>query len=180
MRIFHPRPQIGRQQFIGVEFHGGVAEVSELHPERRVALEQHGFLIQFDDGSASAPGDWPLALPEPLSPPTEPTPLADLSVAELREIADFEGVEVPKGAKKADIIAALEQGKHVAITIDGEPNDVPANETLTPRAVLDIVELDPDRYEVRVLGELGLATEFDETTPRDGQEFITFRTAATD
>ncbi len=180
VRIFHPRPQIGRQQFIGVEFRGGVAEVDELHPERLVALEQHGFLIQFDDGSVSAPGDWLLPLPEPLSAPSEPTPLADLTVSELREIADFEGVEVPKGAKKADIIAALERGKHVTITIDGEPNDVPAAVALTPRAVLNIVELEADRYEVRVLGELGLPTEFDETTPHHGQEFITFRTAATD
>lgn len=109
MRIFHPRPQIGRQKFIGVEFRGGVAEADELHPERRVALEQHGFLIQFDDGTVSAPGDWPLPLPEPLIAPAEPTPLADLTVAELREIAEFEGVQVPKGAKKADIVAALDE-----------------------------------------------------------------------
>jgi len=162
VRIFHPRPEVGRQKFIGVEFRGGVAVVEELHPERRLALEQHGFRIE-DTLAESAHA-----------------PLADLTVGELREIADFEGVEVPKGAKKSDIIAALKRSKHVKITIDGEPNDVPADVALTPRAVLDIVELDPDRYEVRVLGELGVATEFDETTPRDGQEFITFRTAATD
>jgi hypothetical protein len=120
VRIFHPRPQIGRQKFIGVEFHGGVAEVSELHAERLVALEQHGFLIQFDDGSVSAPSDWPLALPEPLSAPAEPAPLADLSVAELREIADFEGVEVPKGAKKADIIAALDEQREALAATPAE------------------------------------------------------------
>lgn len=90
MRIFHPRPQIGLQKFIGVEFRGGVAEVDELHPERRVALEQHGFTI------------------EDTAPEPAPAPLADLTVAELREIAEFEGVEVPKGAKKTDIVAALE------------------------------------------------------------------------
>lgn len=129
MRIFHPRPQIGRQEFIGVEFRGGVAEVDELHPERLVALEQHGFLIQFDDGTVSAPGDWPLPLPEPLSAPAGPTPLADLTVAELREIAEFEGVDVPKGARKADIVAALEgraEPTVPALAVGGVSDRLPA------------------------------------------------------
>ena len=179
MRIFHPRPQIGRQKFIGVEFRDGVAEADSLHPERRLALEQHGFLIQFDNGEVSRPGDWPLALPEPIMT-AEPTAPVNLTVAELREIAYFEGVDVPKGAKKADIIAALEHRKHVTITIDGEPHDVPADVALTPRDVLDVAELDTDRFEVGVLGTVGIQTAFDEALPHDGQEFITFRTAATD
>lgn len=92
MRIFHPRPQPGRQKFIGVEFRDGVAEVDELHPERRTALIMHGYTIEED------------AVAETLS-------LPELTVAELREIARFEGVELPTRAKKADIVAALNAGR---------------------------------------------------------------------
>lgn len=46
MRIVHPRPQLGRQKFIGVEFIDGVAEVESLHPEVQASLLQHGFTIQ--------------------------------------------------------------------------------------------------------------------------------------
>lgn len=102
MRIFHPRPQIGRQHFIGVDFQGGVAEVEALHPERRLALEQHGFRI------------------EEAAPEVVAAPLAELTVAELREIADFEGVEVPKGAKKADIIAALDEQREALAATPAE------------------------------------------------------------
>lgn len=113
MRIFHPRPKPGRQKFIGVNFRGGVAEVDELHPERRLALEQHGFAIQDADGSVSIPGDWTGPLPTTVEPDADSEPLdegkslSELTVAELREIADFEDVDVPKGAKKGEIIAAL-------------------------------------------------------------------------
>jgi len=97
VRIFHPRPQMGRQKFIGVEFRDGVADVAELHPERRTALLMHGYTIEDD-------------APESVN-------LPELSVAELREIARFEGVELPTRAKKADIIAALEeQRREVAAT----------------------------------------------------------------
>ena len=46
MRIIHPRPQDGRQSDFGVEFVDGVAEVESLHPERELALLQHGFTIE--------------------------------------------------------------------------------------------------------------------------------------
>lgn len=92
MRIFHPRPQIGRQKFIGVDFHGGIAEVDELHPERRLALEQHGFAIQDDDGSVSIPGDWPLPLPEAL-PTTAPEPKPNKSRKPKAVEVDVESIE---------------------------------------------------------------------------------------
>lgn len=99
MRIFHPRPQPGRQKFIGVEFRDGVAEVDELHPERRTALIMHGYTIEEDSVA-------------------ETVPLPELTVAELREIARFEGVELPTRAKKADIVAALEVGRLAEDIID--------------------------------------------------------------
>lgn len=55
MRILHPRPTVGRQRFIGVEFRDGVAEVESLHPERRLALLQHGYQIEDDSEAAEAP-----------------------------------------------------------------------------------------------------------------------------
>lgn len=44
--IRHPRPEAGRQVFIGVDFVDGVATVDSLHPERERALIQHGFTIE--------------------------------------------------------------------------------------------------------------------------------------
>ncbi|MFF3029143.1 hypothetical protein [Microbacterium sp. NPDC057944] len=46
IRITHPRPQAGRQTSFGVEFVDGVATVDELHPERELALLQHGFAVE--------------------------------------------------------------------------------------------------------------------------------------
>ena len=37
-----------------------------------------------------------------------PTELDDMTVAELRELAEESGVDLPSKAKKADIIAAIE------------------------------------------------------------------------
>lgn len=56
IRITHPRPQAGRQSFIGVEFIDGVAEAAELHPEREQALLQHGFTIERLSASTSLGG----------------------------------------------------------------------------------------------------------------------------
>lgn len=81
--ITHPRPELGRQKFIGVEFRDGVATVETLHPERKLALEQHGFAV------------------------VESQLLEDLSKAELLEIAWFEQITIPAKATKAQIIAAL-------------------------------------------------------------------------
>lgn len=46
LRITHPRPQLGRQTDLGVAFIDGVATVDSLHPERELALTQHGFTVE--------------------------------------------------------------------------------------------------------------------------------------
>ena len=51
-RITHPRPQAGKQTFLGVTFHDGFAEVADLHPEVRAALVLHGF--KFEDAERPA------------------------------------------------------------------------------------------------------------------------------
>ena len=86
IRITHPRPQLGRQSDLGVEFVDGVATVESLHPERELALKQHGYTVEEQpDG----------------------TPFFDLTVAELRELAKIEGIDIPKGAKKPEIVHAF-------------------------------------------------------------------------
>ncbi|GLU91345.1 hypothetical protein [Agromyces sp. NBRC 114283] len=84
IRITHPRPHAGRQRFLGVEFVDGTAEVADLHPAREQALLQHGAAIEL-----------------------EGVPLEDLSARELRELAVDEGIDVPKKANKAQIIALI-------------------------------------------------------------------------
>lgn len=84
IRITHPRPQAGRQRFLGIEFVDGTAQVTGLHPVREQALLQHGATIEL-----------------------EGVPLEDLSARELRELAVNEGIEVPKKASKAQIIALI-------------------------------------------------------------------------
>lgn len=71
MRITHPRPQDGRQEDFGVTFVDGVAAVESLHPERELALRQHGFTIEHgtfltDDGGPFEP------LPEAVEGDTKP------------------------------------------------------------------------------------------------------------
>ncbi|PWC05405.1 hypothetical protein [Agromyces badenianii] len=87
IRIIHPRPELGRQSFLGVEFHDGTAEVDELHPEREQALLQHGFTLEKQ---------------------LVGVPLEALSARELREAAELEGITVPAKARKAEIIALIE------------------------------------------------------------------------
>lgn len=83
MRIEHPRFQLGRVTDLGIEFVDGFAEVEELHPERRLALIQHGFTID------------------------ETADLAEHTVPELQEIAEERGVAVNSRAKKKDIVEAI-------------------------------------------------------------------------
>lgn len=45
-RVHHPRPALGRQSALGVDFVDGVATVDSIHPERKLALEQHGYTIE--------------------------------------------------------------------------------------------------------------------------------------
>lgn len=86
IRITHPRPVPGRQSAFGVEFTDGVATVDELHPERELALTQHGYEIVEEIVGV---------------------PLEDLTVAELRDIAEVEGIDLPAKVNKAAIIAKI-------------------------------------------------------------------------
>lgn len=82
IRITHPRPQLGRQSALGVEFVDGITTVEALHPERELALKQHGFKIEGGD-------------------------IIDLNVLtkrELLDIADTEGIDVPRRANRAELI----------------------------------------------------------------------------
>ena len=91
MLIKHPRPDLGRQKAFGVEFIDGVARVDELHPERELALRQHGFTIE----------------DEPIDDVTEFVDLETMSKQELIDYADRVGVELPKRANREQIIWVL-------------------------------------------------------------------------
>lgn len=98
MRIIHPRPQLGRQTGLGVNFIDGVATVESLHPERELALRQHGFKIEADpDISAPYHG----GLGEPF------VDLATLSRSELREIAELDGLDVTTKMTRDQLIKAI-------------------------------------------------------------------------
>jgi hypothetical protein len=85
-RITHPRPQAGRQTALGLTFTDGVATADTIHPERALALTQHGYTI---------------------TEPVDDSPFMDLSVKELRELAAIEGLDVPKRATKPELVAAF-------------------------------------------------------------------------
>jgi hypothetical protein len=94
-RITHPRPQLGRQNAFQIDFRDGVATVDTLHPERELALRQHGYEV---------------------AEIIEGTKLEDVSVKDLRDLADQHGVDLPSRAKKADIIAAINASPNIAVT----------------------------------------------------------------
>lgn len=122
MRINHPRPQLGRQSGLGVEFIDGVAVVESLHPERELALRQHGYTITADP-EVEAP--FQEALGEPI------IDLTSLTLAELRDIADTEGIDLPAKARKSEIVEILAatskpipgstQNEDGSWTIEGQP-----------------------------------------------------------
>lgn len=122
MRITHPRPQEGRQTDFGVEFTDGVAVVESLHPERELALRQHGFTIEAD---ADVTEPFQEALGEPI------IDLTSLTIAELRDIAETEGVELPAKARKLEIIEILASTsqpipgatQNADWTVEGQPVD---------------------------------------------------------
>ena len=98
MRIIHPHPQAGRQIDLGVTFIDGVATVDQLHPVRELALRQHGYTIEADP-EVEAP--FQADLGEPI------IDLHSLTVPELLDIAETEGVDVPAKARKPEIIDLL-------------------------------------------------------------------------
>lgn len=88
LRITHPRPALGRQTALGVDFVDGIALLDvPLHPERDLALRVHGFTV------------------EEVS--EDPEPFAGVTVPELRDLAKIEGLDLPKNAKRPQIIAAF-------------------------------------------------------------------------
>lgn len=96
-RIHHPNPTLGTTlpQVGGVVFRDGVADVDLTgKPNLQSFYEQHGYEIEPDT-----------------------VPLDDLTVRELRDIADVEGVDVPAKAKKSEIIAAL---SHVIVPLTAD------------------------------------------------------------
>lgn len=90
MRIKHPHFTPGRTVFLGVEFIDGFAEVDSLHPVVVQTLEQHGYQIVEDVAPSFVD-------------------LKSLTLAQLKEIAEVEGIDVPKNVKKAALIELLEQ-----------------------------------------------------------------------
>ena len=86
-RIKHPQPQLGRitDRIGGIEFVDGFAAVDlSDKPNLAAAYEMHGYTVV-----------------------NEGTPFFDLTVPELRELAVIEGIDIPKNAKKADIVSAF-------------------------------------------------------------------------
>lgn len=98
MRIIHPRPLAGRQVEMGLDFVDGVATVESLHPERELALLQHGYTVE---------ADTEVATPYQAELGDEIVDLNSLTIPELRDIAETEGVDIPAKAKKDDIVALL-------------------------------------------------------------------------
>lgn len=99
MKITHPHPEPGRQEFIGVEFRDGVAFVDELHPERRLALTQHGATIE-----------------EELILDAIITPLSGLTKPELLKLAEDNNITVPSKATKAQVLDLLEAHEWPEVT----------------------------------------------------------------
>ncbi|MDJ0323174.1 hypothetical protein QMG61_05275 [Cryobacterium sp. PH31-AA6] len=89
-RVKHPNPKPGTftDRIGGVVFHDGFAEVDLTDdPNLLDAYRLHGYEVE--------------------EPAAEGTPFFDLTVAQLRDLAKIEGVDVPKGATKAQIVRAF-------------------------------------------------------------------------
>lgn len=97
MRIIHPRPQAGRQTDFGVDFIDGVAEVESLHPERELALRQHGFVI---DADLDVEAPFQEALGEPI------IDLEKLTRSELRAMLPADS-DVPTKASHRELVDAV-------------------------------------------------------------------------
>ncbi len=110
MRITHPRPQEGRQTDFGVEFTDGVAVVESLHPERELALRQHGFTIEAD---ADVTEPFQEALGEPI------IDLEKLTRSELRAMLP-EGTDAPAKASHRELVDAVAALPAALAIIPGE------------------------------------------------------------
>jgi hypothetical protein len=152
MRIIHPRPEQGRQTDLGVSFVDGVATVESLHPERELALLQHGFTIA-PDLEVEAP--FHAALGE------EIIDLTALTIAELREIAAVEGIDLPAKARKDEIVALLGS---ISEPIPGATRNEDGSWT---------IEADPVPEGSEHAGPFGTAVLADGTVVGDGQSLAT-------
>ena len=107
MRITHPNSQPGRQHALGVDFRDGVATVDSLHPERELALRQHGFTIEADPGVEApfqaARGE---EIIEILSRTSAPIPGAMLNADGTWTI---EGEAIPEGTELVGPFATFER-----------------------------------------------------------------------
>lgn len=88
IRLVASNPRFSGER-AGVRFRNGEAEVGSLTGLQRAAMRRLGIRVIEPE-----PGDAPNALGE-------------LTVRELRELADSRGVQLPKYARKAEIIAVL-------------------------------------------------------------------------
>lgn len=113
MRIVHPRPELGAQSDLGVDFIDGVATVESLHPERELALLQHGYIIEADP-EIDAP--YHGGLGEPI------LDLTKLSKAELRALFP-EDADLPAKLTRLELIdraAALPAKPIIGSTDNGD------------------------------------------------------------
>lgn len=99
MRINHPRPQLGRQRDLGLEFIDGVAIVDALHPERELALLQHGYTIA-PDPEVEAP--FQEAIGEPI------IDLEQLTRVELRAMLP-DDADVPAKATHGELVKLVSE-----------------------------------------------------------------------
>lgn len=80
----------------GIEFRNGTARVAELSGKQRQALAERGYRIDDD---------------EDLRPSSSPERhLADMTIAELRQIAEQQGIDLSGATRKPEILAAVEAG----------------------------------------------------------------------
>ena len=149
MRIIHPHPAQGSQKFIGVDFVDGVAVAEALHPETVAALVQHGYKIEHD---------------------VEAVTLESLTLAELRDVADTEGIDYPKSAGKQKLIGLIDSAPVRTITdggiVDGGQiisNGPDHTETVIPLAVPNIVQLNAAGR--KLLGDTEMTAEVQEISP---------------
>ncbi|RFA12161.1 hypothetical protein B7R22_17180 [Subtercola boreus] len=121
-RIKHPNPP-SKGTFIdrlgGLKFYDGYAYVDLADkPNLHAALIQHKYDIEYDVD------DLFTDQPEEITA----TMLEDLTIAELRDIANVEGIDIPKQArKKAEIISAIEACQTIRILEDGQAPAEPLN-----------------------------------------------------
>jgi len=152
MRIIHPAPKLGRQIDLGVTFIDGVATVDHLHPERELALRMHGYTIEADP-DVEAP--FQEALGEPI------IDLSALTIPELRDIAETEGIDIPEKALKAEIIDILSRTSQ---PIPGSTQNEDGSWTIEGELVAEGEEL---------AGPFGTFTRADGTVVGDGTSLVT-------